>query len=460
MDSEKLLDAIGNVDDDLIDEAQKIKKHWGWKQWTAVAAAVLIIAIGLQLISPAFTANNRIQLSMPDRNRVVDSAWASITGGNSSSGMIITAGIAATVRPVEILPDTYYTLESGPSGHFRLVRMETVKVLAGENMVDEFYYVLPDEYVTDLTEYDLLVVKDMTQYSFENCVLYNKTDCAVEAMDLLLFGSFWTNINDDMIAISNNKFDESLWTSTDQWAKDTINFRQLMDAAKNMRYYGRGWSLNQIENAMKEYCIGYPVYFAHDFESEEALEALEYVKPFENGVFIPYLYDSRYRAPLPRDSVYYIRYIDGFPTNDVIDISSHFGAHYYARFDEEDMQKLPDLSAALEQVTEAFEAGEITPPNLKNWETMELTNYSIMGSYEKTGDNVYGLLTVTWRFQASNDPKDHRLDDQYFLMEYGSDTCVPINYSTYKELLNPNFSHSSYEYDENGRKIHSSGYSA
>ena len=62
MNNESLLDAIGNIDDDLIEEARSPKRGWNWKQWTAIAAAfailigsILISKIGISHIIPTET---------------------------------------------------------------------------------------------------------------------------------------------------------------------------------------------------------------------------------------------------------------------------------------------------------------------------------------------------------------------------------------------------------------------
>ena len=85
------------------------------------------------------------------------------------------------------------------------------------------------------------------------------------------------------------------------------------------------------------------------------------------------------------------------------------------------MENLPDLSSALTAVAKAYDAGEITPPHIRNHTKKKLSGYGIFGWYVKTKDGVIGVVRVTWSYYKGYS------DDAYFIIESGSDECRPID---------------------------------
>ena len=123
-------------------------------------------------------------------------------------------GITVKAKVVENYPDLYYEFGANspyrPTA-YRLILMETVEVIIGENVPQYFLYLIPDEFFVDMSVYDSLLIS-MSQRGVENYVLKNGTRNEIECFDLLVFGDSGDHPDlGNMIAFSNGIFDESLW---------------------------------------------------------------------------------------------------------------------------------------------------------------------------------------------------------------------------------------------------------
>ena len=102
-------------------------------------------------------------------------------------------------------------------------------------------------------------------------------------------------------------------------------------------------------------------------------------------------------------------------------------------FTEEDLLVLPDLTSAREAMINAFEQGKINPPHIQNYEDMTLESHHIFCQYTKTDEGVLGLIRVNWRYKCDyTTEKGGRYyktyyDDAYYILEYGSNVCTPID---------------------------------
>jgi hypothetical protein len=119
-----------------------------------------------------------------------------------------------------------------------------------------------------------------------------------------------------------------------------------------------------------------------------------------------------------------VRYINGFSTNESVDVYQDSHTYSIARFEKKDLQLLPDLSSAIAAVAEAYNNGDIVPPHIQNLDKLKDKHmfYGIFGWYAKTNDGVIGIVRVTWCYQSRNNERD----DAYYIVEYGADKCVPI----------------------------------
>ena len=452
MKSEKLLDSIGNIDDDLIAEAQEIKPHRNWKYRIAAAAAIVILLCSVITplanhtpILPTDTSPTDSPVHIPgisinDFEQGFVGNPSSVENAATINGSRALGYICVTAKAVETLPDTYHMIGNNQLT-FRLVRMEILQTLCGECAVDCFYFILPEPYMTDLTKYDALVLECVMQFGYEQHVLYNDTAKQLQAMDHVILGCFPGMGGSSITAFSDGEFDVSLWTSTDYWTEHTFQFttapygQSLDDYERFVREtYSNPW------NGTIQPCI--------EANSQTVSEALNYVRPFHNGIYIPKLdmYDS---------FTEYRRYVNGYPTSEAIIIGPNYSYCSKYHFSTDDLNALPNLASGLKTVGEAYDAGKIPPPHLKDWENMHLVEYVIFGWYAKTDSGIYGVIRVSWVFDDTTDSlriKDY-YDDQYFIVEIGSDTCQPIEPDALIRLLGESmdFVLGTNGYSDNGR---------
>ena len=348
---------------------------------------------------------------------------------NSTSmfGDLATYGFSLTVEFVEALPDTYTLFQDWEQREYKLLKMRTVKMFIGEKMFEEFYYMMPIEFMTDFSLYDRFIIIDMSQSSYEYSVMYNKTQGKAEQLNLARFES---NLGENFMAFyKNGKFAEELWQSNDAWKKETeygVSVATLKEGERK---------LAKMSNE-----FGYSIY-AHSLSgiSGEAVETLEYIKSFENGIFVPV--SSRVHVLSPEVQFHARRYINGFATNETVSIwdKEWKGGDEYsyefskAHFSEEDLKALPDLRAAITTVADAYDNGEIHPPHIEDYEKLRLASHGIFGWYAKTESGVIGIVRVTWRFYTEK--HEDYCDDAYYIIEYGSDTCKDIDRDALLELL-------------------------
>ena len=100
---------------------------------------------------------------------------------------------------------------------------------------------------------------------------------------------------------------------------------------------------------------------------------------------------------------------------------------------------LPDLPSALLEVTNAFSEGQIQPPHIVIGDTLKMTKHTIHGWYAKSGNQVYGIIQVGWRFE-NNKPyacTNPYFDDKYYLIQQNSDLIIPLETKDLFEILNP-----------------------
>ena len=391
-------------------------------------------------------------------------------GSSSENGAHSVDGISVTARYIETLPDTYLFFDSWNQVEFGILRMETVKQLNGSNMVDEFYYMVPVEYMTDFSLYDCFVLGDMGQYSTNVfSVLYNVTDGCAETMDLILFGyRAMPDFSDHLSGYDMMAFDETgtidlrLWQSTEAWQENS---------AGAMERYGATYTLAQAEETESSRSRYY-VYTQRNL-SDAAIKELTDLASFKNGIFVPFRSSSgRFLGHGTNyqhhdySEFYYRHYINGFATNEWIRIStadvsedgSAVTKRSTAQFTDEDAARLPDLASAAASVTAALEAGQITPPHIQDLSTKKLSEWSGLGVfawYAKTDDGVIGIIRINWKYKNADiwELPATYFDDAYYVIEYGSDTAIAIDRDALLERIGKYESTFIFDgdYNENGK---------
>jgi len=417
----------------------------GWIRFGAIAACFLLIASAV-LVVPMLREDDPGVISGPDNrpnipivNIQSPSSAPQYYGDDISSGIseggqleVDPTGISVTAKFMEALPDVYTFFDDWNQDEFRLLRMQTVKLLRGQEMTEEFYYLVPVGFFTDFSIFDSFVINNMAQFSYEQTVMYNKSQGKAEQLNLVVFGYRiygYTVMGVNLMAFdANGHFDDRLWTSNAAWIAAT-------DRAPSIG------TITQTEESIQndEWKQNLYVHLLEDI-SGEAEKVLNQIKASDNGVYVPQ-FSTNVLWYSPEVQFHATKYINGFATNETVSIwckewtggEQDTYAYTKARFNEEDIGRLPDLFSAFASVKGALNSGSVTPPHFQHQETLRNTTSGIFGWYAKTENGVIGIVRVTWCFYTEQ--SQFYYDDAYYITEYGSDECKAINRDALIELL-------------------------
>ena len=245
-------EGLDHIDPDLVEKyveqkdrlIQKNKKSKGlWLRVGAVAACFLLIVSAVIVVpmlrgddpgvipGPGTTDNPVV--NPPDYTPIIFDATVSpeqlngnslefivgssvsISGGESAAppAFQFSRGIAVKAKVVKNHPDKYYKLdvssEYRPTA-YRLIQMETIEVIRGENVPPYFLYLIPEYVYVDMSVYDSLLIS-MSQIGVENYVLKNATQNRMESFELPVFADYQDNPElGNIIAFTDGIFDTEL----------------------------------------------------------------------------------------------------------------------------------------------------------------------------------------------------------------------------------------------------------
>lgn len=450
-------EALNNLDPEIVEKyvsqkdqlRQKKRKKTVWFRAVIIAACLAVVVC--VLVTLILKGNHDLTIIDPQAP-----SFEPIYYGSPSSldlyGDALLDGPSVIAEFVEALPDVYTVYDDWNQDEIMLIRMKTVKLLGGsKEMPEEFYYMVPVAFMTDFSLYDSFIIKRMGQASYEYAVLYNKTKGEPEQIHLAMFAysAYGIGMGEKFIAFDEDgNFDRELWESNDKWREFTKN-----DASPG--------SLKEVAESESSRSNAYRGPNLLKDLSGEAVEALEYIKSFENGIFVPGISYHLHSAS-PEVQFTATRYIDGFASNERLfirqdtRIQGDTGSYEFskAHFSEEDLNALPDLRTAITTVADAYNKGRIDPPHIKNYNSLSLSSYGIFGWYAKTDDGVIGIVRVSFCYSGKG-ADGLRLDDAYYVIEYGSNTCKPIDRDALLERLGECESTYIYtgEYNEKGKDM-------
>jgi len=467
-------EGLNHLDPDLVEAyveekdklGQKNKKHKGVWLRAGVIAVCLALMVGAIILVPMMredepgavpptvdsedhsgdisseSTDDNNRPAIPIVNVQIPSSAPQYFGSASSHGSSGSVqgeergdGLSVTAQLIETLPDTYTFFDDWNQYEYRLLRLKTVKLLKGKEMTEEFYYMIPVDFMTDYSVYDSFIIKDMAQFGYDYSVMYNKTQGKAEQLNLVLFGYRvygYYLMGENFIAFdADGNFDERLWNANEAWIEGT-------------KYAPDISTLRQEEDIIlqKNSHSSYKDLYVHllDDISGEAANVLARIKSFENGIYIPFF--SSYKLFLsPEVQFHATRYINGFATNEKVSVwckdwtggEQDTYAYTKARFSENDMNRLPDLTSAFEAVKVALNSGSVLPPHFNNQEKLRNTTSGVFGWYAKTENGVIGIMRVTWCFYTEK-YRDY-YDDAYYIIEHGSNECKAIDRDALLELL-------------------------
>ncbi len=357
----------------------------------------------------------------------VNGTAAKYTGSEPEEGYIAAPrvgfneeGIVLVAKAIEELTTSYRALSDYGSVYSRDYRIFVMKVIdpLESGMIEDFYYALPAELSGDLMKYDFLL---LTMDHMGNDYVLEDAERGLLTSFNMLFDSYESPELGNIIPFTNGIFDETLWQN-EGWdfgyqfigpildageASDLLVTRDSPIGDAITRLYGK-W-----EEKKAAYAARGEVYLPRmpkdlDYEFAEAREAAEFVKPFENGVFI-----ANNSSP-NSTRMQYRRYIGGCPTNEYIIIDTNTEAVRYSemRFDDEDFKALPDIAAYIGSI----DLSSVQPQNTDT-DGKKLLFNSANGWYEKTESGVYAIVKISWLYVEENDSFIRYMDESFILLE-------------------------------------------
>lgn len=364
-------------------------------------------------------------------------------------------GITVKAKVVRNHPDSYYKLDVSSEYRpvaYRLIQMETVEVIIGKNVPQYFLYLIPEYVYVDMSVYDSLLIS-MSQVGAENYVLKNGTQNRMEAFELPVFGDGQNHPElGNIIAVSDGIFDEGLWQSNN-WIYGYQFAKLYLDdpGAGNLVVY-RGDSESTVISAIKEQIKEwYPVSFEEpsvitlDFKTQEAKAAIEYVKPFANGVFSQ-SYDGEKK-------LLFRRYINGCQTEETvqIDLLTEEVTYSEIRYTKEGMERIENIAAHLSEKANEYKKQLPTPPHIAP-DGKTLLCLNLYAWYVKADDKLYGVIKTVWRYREKDDYFLQYYDDAYILYDISAGTAKDISRD---DLVNTVGERNVYmgEYNESGTVI-------
>ena len=429
-----------------------------WLKWGALAACLCLLVgtvLSLPLLSRDDPGEELASLYTPmifDANlspeMLSGSPSATVVGFSGGGAMAApphfefnVEKVVVKARAVEVYPDTYlqYVNIGGDQAfkrEFRIIRMETLEVIHGQNIPKEFYYFIKPYVFVDLTVYDSLLIS-MKQIGTDQFVLQNKTKNQMTVLELPVFGDHQNSPElGNMIAFTDGVFDESLW-QTRSWLSGYHFARMELDNPEGDLVVYRGDTeadaIAEIRKRIEEYRDfwgdGYiaPPFITGKFESEEARAALEQVKPFENGVFVQeFRYYSEYNGS---GRLFFTRYINGCETEETVSINLITEEVIYSevRYTEEDLSTMENIAFQIDRMAEVYKQQKPQPPHMEVGDK-ELLSLSLTGWYAKANDGkVYGIVKTAWRYKEKEDWHTQYCDETFIIYDAVNQTARYIS---------------------------------
>lgn len=429
--NQQIQNAFNALDDDIVEEfVQEDMKRTAailpnrkklFRKYLSVAAACLVIAIGISVLYPMLTkdpkqADPALSGNVALFNQLEDTTRFSSQSDYQSGSQISSSGGSAAPLPdsyyddmyiknlsivakaTEVLPDVYSFPEVGirylHSNAYKVIKLSVIDSIHAANVPNEIYYLLPAEMDADLTQYQHLILI-LLQVGEENTVLVNQDQNKYEAFSFVFTCPYEQYKKGSILAFNDNQLDQSLWQKKG-WK---------YGGPRTPAYYGctMDYTVDSIRELNQNY-EARSVNQTSTFTSEEAKEALSYVHPFDHGVFI--------QRTVATPGVIYYRMINRFHTNESISIASDGTVTQTGeRFTNEDLTKLPDI----ESLIETLDLENITPPHTARLSELTVKKPSVVGKYCKYSGTVYGIIRLTWVMSVKADSDQLVYDDLYIL---------------------------------------------
>lgn len=364
------------------------------------------------------------KISGSDREFLLGSSSGSGVSGSPPSFEFDVEQIVVKAKLVEIYPDVYVKLDT-PSEYRtveqRLLLMETLEVIHGENVPQYFLYLMSDSLCVELSRYDSFVIS-MSQLGTENYVLKNMTQAQMEALSYpVFFDREGSPVLGNFIAFRDGIFDESLWQN-ESWIYGYQFAKYILDSPEYTFYVlKRGDTQIDVINEIKKriadcqdwHLYKLPKVITTDFVSETAREVIDFVAPFKNGVFA-----QEYGPYYGNGLLIYTRFINGCQTDETItiDLLTEEVTFSDVRYTQEELARIENISYYLSEKAKEYAEKLPTSPHI-NAKGKELVFLNLYGWYAKSDGKIYGVLKTVFRYIDNEDYKNRYYDDIYILYD-------------------------------------------
>lgn len=465
-------EGLDHLDPDLVEKyveqkdrlRQKNKKSKSvWLRFGAIAACFVLI-LGTVIVVPMLreddpgvipgpgTTDNPV-VNPPDYTPIIFDATVSpeqlngnnlefivgssvsISGGESADPprFEFSGGISVKAKVVKNHSDKYYKLDVSSEYHptaYRLIQMETIEVISGENVPRYFLYLIPEYVYVDMSVYDTLLIS-MNQIGVENYVLKNATQNRMESFELSIFADYQDHPElGNIIAFTDGVFDESLWQNRSWLYGYQFAKLDLDNPEHSNLVVARGDSEGVVISAIKkQFDEWYPAGYQErsvitlDFTTQEAKDAIKYVKPFENGVF-----SQTYLPYNGSGELIFRRYINGCQTEETIriDLLTEEVTYSEVRYTKEDLEQIENISAHLSEKANEYMEQLPIPPHT-DLEGKELLSLNLYAWYVKDDGKLYGVIKTAWRYKEADNYFLQYYDDAYVLYDMSAGTAIDIS---------------------------------
>ena len=462
MNEHDLLDAIGKTEETMLEASEK--RHIPWKALlTAAACLLVILSSALIALHPRIAPGPNVPTTLPGQNIMMGLPGQIISTEHiswlqSSDFYAVESDLNGSIpghyfydsqfffqmsveaRVLNVLPDTYqYPGDHSNATKYRILRMELLDAICAENMPSEFYYLLPADISTDLSQFDSLILT-IAQIGCENVMMRNTDQRRFEAFRFLFSSGSFEPHRGAVIACTDEKPDPRLW-QLEGW-RDWEGWPDtLSDPDRYSSYPGkRDRRVPEIKAAIVQGVRDYQQknYFLQpnavirnsQLNWAEAQAVLELVAPFENGFYsVSYWTNPR--------NVIYQRFANGFETNAYISINLDTKEITAANtFSDTDLRTLPDLEPYVAS------AGSIAPPDPRNSDRDPYAFCGVKGSYEKHGEHVFGIVTIYWGYPSVDESEPYvdcivrKIRTSSYLLVYPNGKATEVeDYDALKALI-------------------------
>ena len=399
MTTKDLLGAIGAVDEDVLIQAQR--KRISPIVWVAcgILAVLLIASILLSRRPTPFSHNvfeEKASWSMDAQITAIPDQYVCVNQAVIDYEFSFLRGFAVHARVLEVLPDIYVIPEKNLGReNYRVLRLQVLETVAGEDLPEEIYFLLPEAYNPRLLQYDLLI--NLDQVGVENYLLFNTTQRRSETFSMVFACGVVSReysmthtvdptaiYTSEVLCILPYKDGVLTWPAGEAWSDDQEDF-EYFSTKENAVYPLRGdMTLAEAKAAVMPARQA----FADKYDVEIPEPTLRYADSYNMGINL-----GNFNTPevgtfsqiyhRHEDKFLFCRVIDGFYTNEVYTFYPDGQmASSEVEFTQEEIRSAPKLYPIVRQ--------------LQGQSPKESTCRLFTAYYFKTDWGVYGVVRGEW----------------------------------------------------------------